>query len=946
MTKQQLEIVVTNSEFERLEGVRVTAEPEAGGNVLHAEFDGSRGLYFFRTLRAGFFRLSLEHPAFDAQSRRIQVHPTATTLRFILSSADTPYTLQGGTRVPYQSRPELIGVIFSFRQEIDQNAIQEILELFNRLSLLPEKPLIIGVEIEDVGLLQTPQLRKSVVVRRTKIPEDKDNELDLAELRKNRWIEAAGPLFRVEADEFTVFTNRIMVRFRPEITRSEIGRILEEHRLKIMQEMTYAPSLFVASANPAIGEGINLIAQGLMDTGTVEYAEPSLAQVYNVSTSTPNDYLWPASWDRQRVKVQAAWERLRQALGDASQFGSADVIIAVIDRGVKSSGQVPEHPDLSTNVSNGNPKTYRLFDFDRMVDNNERPLSDDLHGVACAAIALAAANNASGNSDVGMGTIGVAPNVRLMGLISPSNQEHIIEMFRWAAGCRFQSQQSNFPSPIDPGADIFTCSLNLGKGAPIPDAVRDMLIAITMHGRRGKGCIALFSAGNDDSEVEICGPYGTDVRSSSCAASTINDAGHEVRAKYSCYGERISWCAPSSTDEPPNFHNPPSVYATWSATFLTKGTVPSLPEVTTVLTRNACKGDTVISVQQASGLIPNKPILINEPGGLGCEAVKLMRVMDLATGEIAIESIDPRENGLINAHSAGEEVASGQSHHFHRFGGTSSATPLAAGICALVLSANPELTWVEVKDIVRKSATKIDIENEDSIARWLDEDGNPSKISAKPPVFSHGYGYGRLDADKAVKKALGYTFPRDLMIRKDLNDKGITPRFSIDSPDIWVRNADPASDTQAIPRKYRYPGPHQTPSRISPRWIYARVRNRGEKSGLNAWVRFYVASFDGTSFLYPSDWEPKNGLGNRTTNNWDRGTYFIGEVALPTVKAGRHFIVNIPWPDKLLPPDFDPDGRLWNPFLLVEITPHDGPLKGNHIEDNNNLAQKAITLVQ
>jgi subtilisin family serine protease len=944
MTKHQLEIVVANSELERLEGVRVTAEPEAGGNVSHAEFDGSRRLYFFRTLRPGFFRLSLEHPAFDAQSRRIQVHPTPTTLRFILSSPETPYTLQGGTRVPYQSRPQLIGVIFSFRREIDREAIREIQELFGHLSLTPEAPLIIGVEREGLGLQETPRLRESVVVRRTRIPEHKNNDLDLAELRNNRWIEAAGPLFRVEADEFTVFTNRVMVRFRPEITRSEIARILDTHKLALTQEMTYAPSLFLASANPTIGEGINQIAQGLMDTGTVEYAEPSLAQVYNVSAITPNDYLWPASWDRQRVNVQAAWERLRQEQGEASQFGSADVIIAVVDRGVKSVGQVPEHSDLNGNVSNGNSKTYRLFNFVRMVDNNEQPVLDDLHGVACAGIALAAANNELGNSDVGMGTIGAAPNARLMGLISPSNQEHIIEMFRWAAGLRFQSQQPDFPSPINPGADIVTCSLNLGKGAPIPDPVRDMLSAITMHGRRGKGCITLFSAGNDATNVEFCGPYGTDMRSSSCAASTINDAGQEVRAKYSCYGEEISWCAPSSSDHPPKFHNPPSVYATWSATFLTKGTVPSLPVFTTILTQNVFKGDTVISVGQTSGLIPNRPILISEPGQLGCEAVEFTGLV--SEGRISIKSIGPGGNGLMNAHSAGDEVASGPAHHFHRFGGTSSATPLCAGICALVLSANPELTWIEAKDILRETATKIDLDNEDPIARWVDEDDNPSKTSGKPPVFSRGYGYGRLDADKAVKKALEYTFPRDLMIRKDVNDKGKTPRFSTDSPDIWVRNADPAMDTQAIPKKYRQPGPDQTPSRSSPRWIYARVRNRGTRASLNAWVRFYVASFDGTSFLYPSDWEPKNGLGNRTTDTWDRGTYFIGEVALPTVKAGKHFIVHIPWPDKLLPPDLDPDGRLWNPFLLVEITPHDGPLKGDHIGDNNNLAQKAISILQ
>ena len=70
------------------------------------------------------------------------------------------------------------------------------------------------------------------------------------------------------------------------------------------------------------------------------------------------------------------------------------------------------------------------------------------------------------------------------------------------------------------------------------------------------------------------------------------------------------------------------------------------------------------------------------------------------------------------------------------FGGTSSATPLVAGICALILSANPSLTAKEVKEILIKTADKIG-EPEDYV------NGHSIK-----------FGYGRVNAGKAVQEAL------------------------------------------------------------------------------------------------------------------------------------------------------------------------------------------------
>lgn len=71
------------------------------------------------------------------------------------------------------------------------------------------------------------------------------------------------------------------------------------------------------------------------------------------------------------------------------------------------------------------------------------------------------------------------------------------------------------------------------------------------------------------------------------------------------------------------------------------------------------------------------------------------------------------------------------------FGGTSSACPGAAGVAALILSINPNLTWIQVRNILRDACDKID-----SQGGGYDNNG-----------WSKLYGYGRLNAGKAVALA-------------------------------------------------------------------------------------------------------------------------------------------------------------------------------------------------
>lgn len=77
----------------------------------------------------------------------------------------------------------------------------------------------------------------------------------------------------------------------------------------------------------------------------------------------------------------------------------------------------------------------------------------------------------------------------------------------------------------------------------------------------------------------------------------------------------------------------------------------------------------------------------------------------------------------------------------YSFGGTSSATPLAAGCIALLLQAYPNLTWRDVLDILIRSATK----NSPSDSGWF--------TNGAGLQFNHKFGFGRINAANALAVA-------------------------------------------------------------------------------------------------------------------------------------------------------------------------------------------------
>ena len=75
-------------------------------------------------------------------------------------------------------------------------------------------------------------------------------------------------------------------------------------------------------------------------------------------------------------------------------------------------------------------------------------------------------------------------------------------------------------------------------------------------------------------------------------------------------------------------------------------------------------------------------------------------------------------------------------NYYLKFNGTSAACPQVAGVAALMLSANPALTEAQVRTILQNTAKDLGA-----------------------PGFDHTYGYGLIDAYKAVNSVFAISGP-------------------------------------------------------------------------------------------------------------------------------------------------------------------------------------------
>ncbi len=197
------------------------------------------------------------------------------------------------------------------------------------------------------------------------------------------------------------------------------------------------------------------------------------------------------------------------------------------------------------------------------------------------------------------------------------------------------------------------------------------------------------------------------------------------------------------------------------------------------------------------------------------------------------------------------------------FGGTSSATPLVAGVIALMLEANPGLTWRDVQHILVQTASHNDASDPD----WT--------LNGAGHLVNHKYGFGAIDAAAAVALAQNWNnvasettiASGNLAVNQAIPDddpSGILSSFTIDQ-NIQIESVEVvfnATHTYRGDLQLVLTSPSGTQSVLSElhndggdnyNWVFTSLRHWGEASS-GEWTLSVVDGFSGDSGIWNS-WE-------------------------------------------------------------------------------------------
>lgn len=267
-------------------------------------------------------------------------------------------------------------------------------------------------------------------------------------------------------------------------------------------------------------------------------------------------------------------------------------------------------------------------------------------------------------------------------------------------------------------ADVVSCSWGVGPAnAPMSSAFRDAIASLALTGgRRGKGLVFCVAAGNNNCPVR----------------DLTNTRTYRFRTQsgiQSYAGPVDRWIAA----------HPDVITVSASTSRMTRSAYSSWGKQICV----CAPSDNWDDLGQSA------------PAGLG------------------ITTTDNENAGLGSDFTPGSRFTSD-------FGGTSSATPTVAGVCGLVLSANPSLTAAQVKRVLEQTADKNLLLTTDTP---VNEPGNFDGTG-----FSLWFGHGKVNAFEAVKAVAGAldaepVVDTEVPANLEIPDRGRPVTSSIDIPD-------------------------------------------------------------------------------------------------------------------------------------------------------------------
>ena len=279
-------------------------------------------------------------------------------------------------------------------------------------------------------------------------------------------------------------SNNFYVKLKSADDSGKLQQMATQYGLEIIGNNEFMPLWYTLSCNAASSKNAVEAANLFQESGAFACSKPEFCYSIELQSDEydgelyADDEYYSQQWNLKNtgqhggiagidINVEGAWETTK---GDG-------VVVAVYDMGIYKS-----HPDLESNIHELSYNVITGTSPSTIMDDNDYADLSYQHGTNCAGIIGALQNND------GEGISGIAPEVQLMDVscnMSPDvvTDQQIANGFGWA---------------WKKGADIISCSWNFEGES---DFIDEAIDSVFCFGRNGKGCVVVFSAGNEDTSA-------------------------------------------------------------------------------------------------------------------------------------------------------------------------------------------------------------------------------------------------------------------------------------------------------------------------------------------------------------------------------------------------------------------------------------------------------------
>ena len=376
-----------------------------------------------------------------------------------------------------------------------------------------------------------------------------------------------------------------------------------------------------------------------------------------------------------------------------SGITGSGVTVAVLDQGLELA-----HEDLSENIVNGS------WDFANSDEDPTRSANDGDHGTSVAGIIASKGWNKKGGR-------GVAPDASLIGYNFLESQGLSNQLKAWGSN-----------PPVAVNVDVYNMSYGRGYGTDGDDvanttfdlpsflsgAYEDGLVNGVTNLRDGKGAVYIKSSGNafKTSATSNC---GTNLACTEMLIDSNNGTPYIIHVgALDADGVKTTYSTPGP--------------GLWVSGF---------------------GGESGYDAAYVSGF----------SSGTDRPAIMTTDQSGCTNGYVGVNSGRAVSFNAFNDDS-GSNVENNDCNYTSDFNGTSSAAPTVSGVVALMLEANPDLTWRDVKHILASTSDQVDSSRSYDYRGVTQYEWETNSAGYK---FHNWYGFGKVDAAEAVTTATSYT---------------------------------------------------------------------------------------------------------------------------------------------------------------------------------------------